>query len=571
MVTVSLYARVSSGKQAQENTIASQVAALERQISVDGYELLREYKFIDNGYSGSNLVRPNLEKLRDRVAEGKIDKIYIHSPDRLSRKYAYQMILLEEFQKAGAEAVFFNYEINDNPESQLLLQMQGMIAEYERVKIMERSRRGKIYAANKGCVSVMGGAPYGYRYIDKCTGVGQALFEINEEEADVVRKVFLWVGRERASIGEVCRRLNTMSIITRTGKKCWDRSVIWGMLKNPAYKGQAAFGKTKVGVKLQHIRPQRHSCEQPKDNYSIYPVEKANWIYVKVPNIVNEDVFDIVQEQLAENRKIARTRERGAKYLLQGLIVCKCCRYAYYGSPVRNKRGEKVDHYAYYRCIGRDSYRFGGNKICDNKHIRTDALETAVWEEVKHLLKNPNRILEEYKRRLSEFKKSSWDKKSDLLEKQENKLQRGIARLIDSYAQEYISQEEFEPRVKAMKQSLKAIEEEKKRIFDQKKLKQELTLVVTNLEDFSSNITSNLDNADWITKRDIIRTLVKRIEINLENVNVVFRVKELPDSSGHNGEEKKNLQHCWGSNYTSLRHSAETLYLCSIFKLYVCT
>ncbi|GFR26166.1 uncharacterized protein TNCT_439611 [Trichonephila clavata] len=107
MVTVSLYARVSSGKQAQENTIASQVAALERQISVDGYELLREYKFIDNGYSGSNLVRPNLEKLRDRVAEGKIDKIYIHSPDRLSRKYVYQMILLEEFQKAGAEAVFF--------------------------------------------------------------------------------------------------------------------------------------------------------------------------------------------------------------------------------------------------------------------------------------------------------------------------------------------------------------------------------------------------------------------------------------------------------------------------------
>ncbi|GFR12079.1 uncharacterized protein TNCT_354051 [Trichonephila clavata] len=551
MVTVSLYARVSSGKQAQENTIASQVAALERQISVDGYELLREYKFIDNGYSGSNLVRPNLEKLRDRVAEGKIDKIYIHSPDRLSRKYAYQMILLEEFQKAGAEAVFLNYEINDNPESQLLLQMQGMIAEYERAKIMERSRRGKIYAANKGCVSVMGGAPYGYRYIDKCTGVGQALFEINEEEADVVRKVFLWVGRERASIGEVCRRLNTMSIITRTGKKCWDRSVIWGMLKNPAYKGQAAFGKTKVGVKLQHIRPQRHSCEQPKDNYSIYPVEKANWIYVKVPNIVNEDVFDIVQEQLAENRKIARTRERGAKYLLQGLIVCKCCRYAYYGSPVRNKRGEKVDHYAYYRCIGRDSYRFGGNKICDNKHIRTDALETAVWEEVKHLLKNPNRILEEYKRKLSEFKRSSWDKKSDLLEKQENKLQRGIARLIDSYAQEYISQEEFEPRVKAMKQSLKAIEEEKKRIFDQKKLKQELTLVVTNLEDFSSNITSNLDNADWITKRDIIRTLVKRIEINLENVNVVFRVKELPDSSGHNGEEKKNLQHCWGTDYNN--------------------
>lgn len=97
----------------------------------------------------------------------------------------------------------------------------------------------------------------------------------------------------------MCRRLNTMSIITRTGQKCWDRSVIWDMLKNPAYKGQAAFGKTKAGVKLQHIRPQKHSCEQPKDNYSTYSFEKANCIYVKVPNIVDEDVFDIVQEQLA--------------------------------------------------------------------------------------------------------------------------------------------------------------------------------------------------------------------------------------------------------------------------------
>ncbi|WP_349966885.1 hypothetical protein [Wolbachia endosymbiont of Armadillidium arcangelii] len=113
------------------------------------------------------------------------------------------------------------------------------------------------------------------------------------------------------------------------------------------------------------------------------------------------------------------------------------------------------------------------------------------------------------------------------------------------------NQEEFEPRIKAMKQSLKTIEEEKKRIFDQKKLKQELTLVITNLEDFSSNITSNLDNAGWLTKRDIIRTLVKRIEINLEDVNVVFRVKELPNSPGNNREEKKNLQHCWRGIITS--------------------
>ncbi len=137
------------------------------------------------------LVRPDLEKLRDKVTEGKIDR-FIHLIAYLGNMH----IKFEEFEKAGAETVFLNYEINNNPESQLLLQMQGMIAEYERAKIMERSRRGKIYTANKGCVSVMGGAPYGYRYIDKYMGGGQALFEINEEEANVVRKVFLWVGRE---------------------------------------------------------------------------------------------------------------------------------------------------------------------------------------------------------------------------------------------------------------------------------------------------------------------------------------------------------------------------------------
>ncbi len=106
MKIVALYARVSSEKQAQENTIASQIAALEERIIADEYTLLDEFKFIDNGYSGSNLMRPALEKLRDRVADREIDKIYVHSPDRLSRKYAYQMILLEEFHKGGAEIIF---------------------------------------------------------------------------------------------------------------------------------------------------------------------------------------------------------------------------------------------------------------------------------------------------------------------------------------------------------------------------------------------------------------------------------------------------------------------------------
>ncbi|WP_353272702.1 recombinase family protein [Wolbachia endosymbiont (group A) of Urophora cardui] len=540
MITVSLYARVSSGKQVQGDTIASQITAIENKISADGHKLLSEYKFIDNGYSGSDIIRPSLEKLRDQIAEGNINKVYIHSPDRLARKYVHQMLLVDEFKKLGVETVFLNCQIDDNPESQLLLQIQGMIAEYERAKIMERSRRGKIHAANKGSINVMSGAPYGYRYINKHIGGGQAFFEINEEEAEVIRKMFFWVGRGRVSIGEVCHRLRAMSIVTRTGKRYWDRSVVCRLLQNPAYKGQAAFGKKKLGVKLKHVRPQKRSCEQPKDNYSTFRTDKENWIYIPVPNIINEDLFDIVQEQLTENKRIARRRRMGANYLLQGLTVCQLCHYGYHGISTCSSARR-----TYYRCTGTERGHFGGNKMCNNRMIRTDVLDVAVWEEVKYLLKNPTRILEEYKRRLSEIKKSPLDQKSDFLEKKEDQLNCGIARLIDGYTQGYINEEEFKPRIKAMKQTLQMIGEQKKKIFDQKRLEQDLTLVVTTLEEFSSSVNSSLDNADWLTRRDIIRTLVKRIEINHEDVHIVFRVKELPDSFTHSGKADQSLlQHC---------------------------
>lgn len=320
MITAALYARVSSEKQAQSNTIASQLADLEKKIYDDGHHLFDEFKYIDNGYSGSNLYRPGLEKLRDKVAEGTLDKIYIHSPDRLSRKYAYQMILLEEFQKAGSEIIFLNCPIEDNPESQLLLQMQGMIAEYERTKILERNRRGKIHAAKNGSVSTLSQAPYGYRYINKQSGSGEARLETCEEEAEIVRKIFRLIGQERLSIREVCRRLNQFSVVINGNTKTWNASTMLGLLKNPAYRGKAAFGKTKVGKRLPHVKVRKNSSEQPKRNYSIYPVEKEQWIYIPAPQIVDETLFDLVQEQLEENRKKIKSAKRRRSIFITRLI-----------------------------------------------------------------------------------------------------------------------------------------------------------------------------------------------------------------------------------------------------------
>ena len=232
---------------------------------------------------------------------------------------------------------------------------------------------------------------------------------------------------------------------------------------------------------------------------------------------------------------------------------CQRCRYAYYGKPVRNKRGEKIDEYAYYRCIGTDAYRFGGTRVCDNKQIRTDTLEIAVWEEIKYLLKNPSRIAEEHQKRLMDLEKVSVDKTDESLEKQRSKLQRGISRLIDSYTEGSIDKEEFDPRIKMMKKNLMIVEEQKKKIRDQRDIKNELRFLITQLENFSTQVQARLDNIDWYTQRDIIRTLVKRVEINLEEINVVFRVADLPSLISKQEEEKNtNLQHCCGRNWAAL-------------------
>src|ERR1700741_2083104 len=178
---VALYARVSSEQQTEQRTIASQVTALEAKIIEDGLYLEPDHRFIDEGYSGATLVRPALERLRDRVAAGAVDRVYVHSPDRLARRYAYQVLLIDEFRRLGVEIIFLNRPIGLSPEDDLLLQVQGMVAEYERAKILERSRRGKRHAARQGAVSVLSGAPYGYRYVGKRDG-GVARYEILEDE-----------------------------------------------------------------------------------------------------------------------------------------------------------------------------------------------------------------------------------------------------------------------------------------------------------------------------------------------------------------------------------------------------
>jgi site-specific DNA recombinase len=546
---VGIYARVSSDQQAEAGTIASQVEDLEERIRQDGVKLDPELRFIDEGYSGSTLVRPDLERLRDVAGSGGMDRLYIHSPDRLARKYAYQVLLVDELHRAGVELIFLNHELGRTPEDDLLLQVQGMVAEYERAKILERSRRGKLHAARRGNVNVLSAAPYGYRYVSKQEGAGQARYEIRLEEARVVRQIFAWIGQERCSLGEVCRRLQKQGIPSPKGKSYWDRTTVWGLLRNPAYKGMAGFGKTQIGELRKRLRPQRGRAEQPRRAYSVYDTP-ARSIAIRVPALVSEDLFGAVAEQLAENRQRQRQRARGARYLLQGLLVCQGCGYAYYGKPVSRQAAKgKKRRYAYYRCVGTDAYRFGGRRVCQNKQVRTDVLEEAVWGDVCALLKDPGRLEGEYQRRLSTSnteKVSAGDRQVETLIQ---KVKRGIARLIDAYSEGLVEKSEFEPRVREFRERLARLQAEAKEKADLEAQERELRLVIGQLLEFAARVKAGLEEADWSTRREIIRTLVKRVEVDEGEVRVVYRVSLSPFAESPQGG---NLPDCRRGDLTAL-------------------
>jgi len=251
-----IYARVSSDRQKENHTIASQVAALTDYAQAHEYKVPAEWRFQDEGYSGATLLRPGLEALRDLAAAGHIEAVLIYSPDRLSRKYAYQVLLAEELSRCGVELVFLQAPSEATPEDQLLLQFQGMIAEYERAQIAERSRRGKRHRAHQGSINVLSGAPYGYRYVRK-SDTAAAYYEVLEAEAMVVRRVYAAYTQEGLSINAIAHRLNEEQIPTRTGTTRGERSTVWGMLRNPAYRGRACYGKTELRPRQRITRALR--------------------------------------------------------------------------------------------------------------------------------------------------------------------------------------------------------------------------------------------------------------------------------------------------------------------------
>jgi site-specific DNA recombinase len=526
-LSAAFYARVSSEAQTRERTIESQLEDLRARALADGMPPPPELIFSDDGYSGSTLVRPALERLRDTAAAGAIDRLYVHCPDRLARDFAHQILLIDEWQRAGVEIVFLNHDVDDSPEGNLLLQIQGVIAQYERAKILERSRRGRQHAARSGAISALSGAPYGYRYITKSEGEGRADYRIVLEEARVVRQIFEWVGRERCALREVVRRLKKQGIRTRTGNSIWEPATLVGMLKNPAYKGMAALGKTCRVDRRPRLRPRRGQSEFPRSNRCTRDTAPGEQCPIPVPALVDEEIFHAAQEQLALNKEHHGRPAVPGRYLLKGLLVCSRCGRACYGATSAKSAGQPARAYGYYRCTGTYGNRFGGSRMCSNGSVRTDRLDAAVWEDVRGLLLEPERIEAEYRRRL-EHPAGPGDRNREAIDKQIQGLKRRIARLTEMYEEEFLEREVFQARMASAQTRLLDLQAEGRAAAEQEASESELRLVIGHLETFAGRLRSGLEECDWEARQEIIRALVKRIEIEEDHVRVVYKVSPAP-------------------------------------------
>ena len=555
------YARVSSESQARDRTIDSQLADLDARARADGLPPDPERIFRDDGYSGSDLVRPGLERLRDAVAAGSIDRLYVHSPDRLARDFAHRILLIDEWQRAGVAVVFLNHDVDDSPEGNLLLQIQGVIAEYERAKILERGRRGRRHAARSGAIAALSGAPYGYTYVTKSEGGGRADYRVVLEEARVVRLIFDWVGREHLSLREVARRLRRQGVPTRTGKATWEPATLVGILKNPAYKGSAALGKTRRVGRRPRPRPIRGRPEFPRRNSCTEDTDADEQIAIPVPAIVDADAFDAAREQLARNRRRHGRPPRPGRYLVQGLVACARCGRAYYGSNHTGRAApgggdDPGRSYGYYRCWGTDGHRFDGPAVCSNRTVRSDRLDAATWDDVRGLLQSPARIGAEYRRRL-ESSPGPDRRAIEAIERQVQGVRRRIARLTEMYEEGYLDRDPFRARIGSARGKLAALEAEAQAAAAEASGQAELRLVIGQLEAFANQLRSGLADCDWETRRAIILALVKRIEIDEDRVRVVYKVA--PDPLEPEPRREGDLGNCKRSEAPALQRSQESV------------
>jgi site-specific DNA recombinase len=525
---VAIYVRVSTSRQVKLQTIEQQLERMQKHVREKGWELPDENVFRDDGYSGTTLKRPALDALRDKVRMRELEIVVMLSPDRLARNYIHQMVLLEELERDGCKVEFVERPMSSEPDDQLLLQIRGAVAEYERTLLSERMHRGRLAKYKAGLLLPWTHVPYGLR-VDPDRPRDPAGVRPDEARAVVVAEIFAMYLEEGGSLFGVSRRLESLGIPAPRGGKVWSVATLRGILTNPAYAGR--IYACRVRYKPPKIRRSAtHPIGHPHD--SAVPLPPEEWIPVAtVPAVVSQQQFDLAGEKLSKNKSFAKRNNKAHDYLLRALVscgTCKLCSIARTQTPKDNKYKKR----RYYVCSGKYKQAQSGlEQKCPSRHAPADQLDELVWNDLCEVMTHPESITDALERAHG----GHW-LPQELKARQQNlregraALKRQLERLTDAYLGEVLPLAEYERRRRDLQQRDGALAGQERQLETQADQRMELAGVAGSVEDFCERVRSGLANATFEHRRELVKLLVDRVIVTDEEVEIRYVIPTSPES-----------------------------------------
>ena len=499
-----VYVRVSSEQQEKEETIESQMDAIEHYAQEHDVKLADEDIYADEGYSGHVLRRPALDKLLDAVYEGRYQRALIMNPFRLARNYGHQILLMEDFQRGDCQVVFIQRPIGQGPDEDLLLQMQGVIAQYEHAKIQERTRRGKLYRMRQGEL-VSGQRVFGYEYVKRKSDI-PAHFEIIETEAEVVRNVYQWYVYEGLPLRAIALRLQTAGIATVRGGR-WRGAHIGRMMGNSLYTG------TGYAHTIEAVEP-----KDQKRGYRKYLKSgqrkrpKEEWMPFSAPRIVDDELFELAQQRLQRNRELA-SRHAQRDYLLRGLLRCDCCQKAMFADTQSNC----------YMCgYSRPAYaKENGFDPCENKRrLPVAQLDELVWREVVKLLKKPAMLKKHYPNLKENIHPRATGGSPDKIDSKIEEVDKQIKRANNLFIRGMLDQTSHQTKYTELTDKLNTLKAQRDKAAADGMDQKEAAELLRSFSSFAKTVKDRLNTADFATRRGIVEQLVKRVIIGKSVITI---------------------------------------------------
>jgi site-specific DNA recombinase len=510
---IALYARVSTSRQAQAQTIEQQLERLQAHVQAQGETVAEQAVFRDAGYSGASLSRPGLDQLRDRAALAEFDRVVVTAPDRLARKYVHQVLLIEELYGHGCAVEFVERPMSQDPHDQLLLQIRGAVAEYERTLICDRMRRGRLAHLRAGQLLPWSRAPFGYQ-LDPEHPRDPACLRLDLAAAALVHEMFAWYLEAGATVHSIALRLTRLGIPTPTGKPRWNVASVRGILKNPAYTGTAYGNRTRIVEAAQ--RKSALLPVGPGVSHRYRPREE--WIGVPVPALVSLETFERVQEKLAQNQQCSARNNTHFPYLLRALVSCGRCRL---GTTARTMA---PGGQTYYVCQGRsNALRRAQGQRCTARYIPGRALDDLVWQDLCTLLLEPDHLAFALRRAHGgQWLPQELQARQATLRHALTQLDTAQQRLLDAYLAGVLPLPVFDRKHQELTRRRQALERQQHQLDAVAQQHITLSSVAESLEAFCAQVQNSLHEATFQQRRALVELLIDRVIVTDGDVEIRY-------------------------------------------------